>query len=259
MKLENYNKKMYQKKYREQEIYDRLWKREDVQKPTIWSLWEITKNFKDKRNLELGAGNCPRIPIKGGYFLDISPEATKNLKMAGGISLIGDVIDLPFEDNFFDLAATFETLEHIEEDEKVFSEIARVLKPSGFFLFSVPLRREFFNKIDSIAGHKRRYEITELKELLSKNNFRILRYRGPSFYIKIFNKIRDFPPIVNMLCNKRTKNLLEDFNLPRLIFNLHFRILSFLERKGAPKWRTDLKDLSEYKEKWIVMFCQKCE
>ncbi len=248
---------MYQNQDSEQKMYDRLWECGCVQKPTIWSLWEIAQNFKGKRNLEVGVGNCPRIPVKDGYFLDASIEAVKNLAMAGGKSVIGDVAALPFEDDFFDLAVACEILEHVENDRKAFSEIARVLKPSGFFLFSVPLRQELFNEFDSIAGHKRRYEIAGLEELLAKNDFRILKYRAPGFYIKILNRLKDSALVTKMVRRGGANNSLEVFNLPKFIFNLHFRILSFLERKGAPKWRTDLKDLAGYKEKWIVMFCQK--
>ncbi|MFH1423593.1 MAG: methyltransferase domain-containing protein [Candidatus Nealsonbacteria bacterium] len=245
-----------EEKYNHSKNYDRLWKHGSILKPEIWSLWKITRDFEGKRNLELGAGNCPRIPVKGGYFLDTSKEAMENLEKMGGISAVGDVVNLPFEDNFFDLVAGFEVLEHIENDEKAFSEIARALKPSGLFLFSVPLRQEVFNEFDLAAGHKRRYEIAGLKELLSKNGLLILKYRGPSFYIKLFNKLSS-PFINHTLRNKRVKNSFESFILPKRIFNLHYQILSFFERKGAPKWQTDPENLLEYKERWVVMLCQK--
>lgn len=245
-------------KYNNPKIYDRLWKYGSVQKPTIWSLWKILKDFEGKRNLELGAGNCPRIPVKGGYFLDSSQEAIKNLETMGGIATVGDVISLPFANDYFDLVAGFEVLEHIENDEKVFSEIARVLKPSGFFIFAVPLGQKFFSEFDLAAGHKRRYEVAGLKELLSKNGFQILKYRAPSFYIKIFNKIYS-PLIVRFLRNGKVKNSLEGFTVPKIFFNLFYQILSFLERNGAPNWQNDSKDLLKYNEKWIVMFCQKNE
>src|SRR3989344_6183759 len=181
-------------KHNPQEIFNNLWKCGSVQQPKIWSLWKISKDFEGKRNLELGAGNCPRIPVKGGYFLDTSGEAMRNLERSEGISVVGDIISLPFKDNFFDLVAAFEILKHIKNDEKAFSEIARVLKPSGFFIFAVPLGQKFFSEFDSAAGHKRRYEVAGLKELLSKNGFQILKYRAPSFYIKIFNKL--YSPLI---------------------------------------------------------------
>lgn len=247
---------MYQNKDSKQKMYDRFWDHGSVLKPTIWSLWQVIKDFKGKCNLEIGAGTCPRIPVKGGYFLDTSEEAMRNLKVAGGISVVGDVIALPFKNNFFDLVTAFEILEHIENDEKAFSEIARTLKPSGFFLFSVPLRQDLFNELDLFAGHKRRYEIARLKELLSQNGFKILKYRAPSLYIKILNKL-DSLFIIIAFRNKKVKNSLETFTLPKFIFNLYYRIFSFLERKGAPRWQINLKDLSRYKERWIVVFCQK--
>lgn len=64
-----------------------------------------------------------------------------------------------------------EVLEHIRDDKKAISEIARVLKPSGFFLFSVPLRMDLYSEIDQIIGHKRRYEIE--KRFSAKLNLRL--------------------------------------------------------------------------------------
>jgi SAM-dependent methyltransferase len=247
---------MHQNKDSKQKMYDRFWDRGSILKPTIWSLWEIIKDFEGKRNLEIGAGNCPRIPVQGGYFLDTSSEAVEKLKLAGGTSIVGDVTALPFENNYFDLIAAFEILEHVENDEKAFSEIARALKPAGFFLFSVPLKQDLFTKLDLFAGHKRRYEIARLESLLSKNGFKILKYRAPSLYINLLSRL-DFLLIAVVFCSKKTKNLIEFFPLPKFIFNSYYQIFSFLERKSAPQWQSDLKKLSAYKERWTVMLCQK--
>ncbi|KKP37883.1 hypothetical protein A2483_04950 [Candidatus Peregrinibacteria bacterium RIFOXYC2_FULL_33_13] len=50
----------------------------------------------------------------------------------------GKAEKLPFQDNFFDLVVSAWTLEHIEDPEKVFKEIYRVLKPSGKVMFLTP-------------------------------------------------------------------------------------------------------------------------
>jgi len=47
--------------------------------------------------------------------------------------------NLTFEDNQFDVFITQDVLEHVYNPEKVFSEIARVLKPSGIHIFTVPI------------------------------------------------------------------------------------------------------------------------
>lgn len=239
---------------KQKERYKQIWECGDVQKPGIWSVWEIIKDFKGKRNLDVGPGNYPKIPIENGFFVDISQSAVENLKRSGGKAFMEDVTNLPFENEFFDLVVAIEVLEHIENDKKAFSEIARVLKPSGFFLFSVPLKKELFNEIDSIVGHKRRYEITELKTLLLDNKFKILKYRYPSSYRKIIDLLPFSFHIMKFCLKHAHKGHIKFF--PKLLVNLYPKGLAFLDRKGAPKWRADVDNLSRYKDKSIVLFCQ---
>lgn len=49
-----------------------------------------------------------------------------------------DVQNLSFPDNFFDLVTCTEVFEHVADAPKGFREIARVLKPAGVFVFTVP-------------------------------------------------------------------------------------------------------------------------
>lgn len=50
-----------------------------------------------------------------------------------------DLENLTFPDNSFDLFITQDVMEHIFDPEKAFKEIARVLKPGGAHIFTVPL------------------------------------------------------------------------------------------------------------------------
>lgn len=235
--------------------YNQIWQRGDPQKPQIWSTWEIIKNFQGKRNLEIGPGNYPKIPIESGYFLDTSENCIENLKRLRGKAIVGDITRLPFENEFFDLVVAIEVLEHIDDDKRAISEIARVLQSSGFFLFSIPLRKDLYSEIDRIVGHKRRYEIEELKNLLSKNGFKILRYRQSSFYLKVLDIWARFFRLSNILY--KSKGHVNYFHSPKFLVNFYAKGMAFLDRKGAPRWQTDLENLSQYKEKGIVIFCQK--
>lgn len=50
-----------------------------------------------------------------------------------------DVQRLSFEDNLFDLCTSTEVFEHVADDQAGFTEIRRVLRPGGVFIFTVPL------------------------------------------------------------------------------------------------------------------------
>lgn len=73
--------------------------------------------------------------------LDISPkmvEATeRRLKGKGDVFCHDLSKSLPFQDNEFDWIVSSLTLHYLENWEHTFSEINRVLKPNGHFLFSV--------------------------------------------------------------------------------------------------------------------------
>ena len=51
---------------------------------------------------------------------------------------ICSAVELPFENEVFDYHLSFEVLEHIGNPQKYFSEAARVLRPGGVIMFSVP-------------------------------------------------------------------------------------------------------------------------
>ena len=54
------------------------------------------------------------------------------------VDVKADILDLPFEDNSFDVVFCNHVLEHIEDDTKAMRELYRVLKPKGIGIFQVP-------------------------------------------------------------------------------------------------------------------------
>lgn len=50
-----------------------------------------------------------------------------------------DILDINYEDNFFDFILCSHVLEHIPEDRKALSELFRVLKPGGKAILQVPI------------------------------------------------------------------------------------------------------------------------
>lgn len=72
-----------------------------------------------------------------------SSQYFSNVGLGGTDSLTGfrceNLEKLTFPDNSFDIFVTQDVMEHIFDTEKAFREIARVLKPGGAHIFSVPL------------------------------------------------------------------------------------------------------------------------
>ncbi len=54
------------------------------------------------------------------------------------VDIKADILDLPFEDNSFDIIFCNHVLEHIKDDHKAMTELYRVLKPKGMGIFQIP-------------------------------------------------------------------------------------------------------------------------
>ncbi len=70
----------------------------------------------------------------------------------------GDATELPFADDSFDAVVSFETLEHLEAQDRLLSEFRRVLRPDGFLLISSPDRKTYSDE----TGYDNPYHVREL-------------------------------------------------------------------------------------------------
>lgn len=83
-------------------------------------------------------------------------------------ALVGDFSALRHECTY-DLIVACEVFEHLEDDAAAFRGVARLLKPGGRFLFSVPAHQRKWQRADIYAGHYRRYDKRELCEHFASN------------------------------------------------------------------------------------------
>ena len=81
--------------------------------------------------------------------------------------LEGSILELPFEDNHFDIVTSFETIEHVEDDRGQIKEVLRVLKPNGLYIVSTPnaWSDHLFGKT---KYHVRDYNYEQITNLLSE-------------------------------------------------------------------------------------------
>lgn len=151
------------------EFYDAFWSKTYLTRPERFNTWPLISALLPAapRRLEIGPGLRPRLPIAGTHFLDISPPVIAQLNARGGRAQSGQITALPFGDNSFDLVAAFDVVEHVEDDQRVFIELTRVLKKGGHLIFSVPLHPAYWTAFDDYVGHARRYEPAGLMQLIS--------------------------------------------------------------------------------------------
>ena len=81
----------------------------------------------------------------------------------------------------FDLVCAFEVLEHIENDRSALRAWARLIRPGGWLLLSVPAGQDRYGPWDELVGHFRRYEPSGLADLLTETGFAHVRTRRYGF------------------------------------------------------------------------------
>ena len=113
---------------------------------------------------------------------DISEEAIKIAKEKySGENVhfrLMDASELPFDNNYFDLVVSFETIEHLKDSEKFVAEIKRVLKPGGRLILSTPDKRVTKKLGVENKFHIKEFGTKEIKELLLNNNFKDIKFFG---------------------------------------------------------------------------------
>jgi SAM-dependent methyltransferase len=77
----------------------------------------------------------------------------------------GSILQLPFQNNTFDLVCAFDVIEHVEDDTKAVEELCRVAKATGNVLITVPAFMSLWSQHDDINHHFRRYTRTSLLEI----------------------------------------------------------------------------------------------
>lgn len=143
---------------------------------------------KNKQVLDIASGEGYGSAILAGSAsyvvgVDISADAIshaqshyshlQNIKFAQG-----SATDIELPDNHFDLVVSFETIEHLYEQEEMVAEIRRVLKPEGILVISTP-NRPIYNASRNSPNefHVKELDFPEFDTLL-RRHFGFVEYYG---------------------------------------------------------------------------------
>ncbi len=172
-----------------------------------------------------------------GLDIDESPEVNARTKITGDFYTF-DGINIPFDDNYFDVIYSNQVFEHVRYPEALLTEIHRVLKPGAYFMGSVSYLEPYhsfsywnytpygFKEILTKAG----LEVVEIRPSIDALTLIVRRALGtPKFFSRWWKKespVNFLISLVGKITNKNSATI----NSIKLMFCGQF---CFLTRKQA--------------------------
>lgn len=132
--------------------------------------------------LDLGCGTGANLKLLQKYGhafgIDIAEQAIAFCRQRGIPAdrvFVASATDLPFAPNLFDLIVSFDVICNISDDVNAFCQVARVLKPGGYFIVQLPAYQWLWSMHDVAVGHQRRYSARDTREKLTRAGLSVER------------------------------------------------------------------------------------
>ena len=117
-----------------------------------------------ERDLDISVDGC-----------DLNERALQLAKNGRGKLFVYDVFDRnPAMVEAYDLILLMDVIEHLDDDVAFLKAALAHLKPNGLMAINVPAHMIFYGKYDEVAGHKRRYNVTQIKSLFQQTGIKEL-------------------------------------------------------------------------------------
>lgn len=128
----------------------------------------------DAKILEVGCGAGGNVPLlrEFGAVAALEPDdesrayASERLGLAIDTGLLPD--GLPYQPETFDLVCAFDVVEHVDDDAGSVKALARLVKPGGAILTTVPAYPWMWSHHDVLHHHKRRYLLPQYRKLFEQ-------------------------------------------------------------------------------------------
>ena len=171
-----------------------------VEKPMMLSM---LPNIEGKRVLLLGCGTAEESDMLSKYNpkkitgIDISKKSIAIAKESypNCDFYVGDMLNLPFKENEFDFIFSSLAITHVEDKDKVFKELYRVLDDNGQVLFSV--------------GHPMRFATETIN--YNGNNYHVIGFEAGRDGNQVLGKYMSHTKQVNHF---KDNEVLEEFIAP---------------------------------------------
>ncbi|MBC7633722.1 bifunctional 2-polyprenyl-6-hydroxyphenol methylase/3-demethylubiquinol 3-O-methyltransferase UbiG [Aeromicrobium sp.] len=92
-----------------------------------------------RRGAVVTAYDMDEVELKGVNEMFGALEAAGEVPAGGSAeTVVGDVLDMPYDDGSFDVVLASEILEHVPQDDRAIAELVRILTPGGILAITVP-------------------------------------------------------------------------------------------------------------------------
>jgi SAM-dependent methyltransferase len=139
----------------------------------------IAGGRRDLRLIDCGCGtgfNLRLLQPYGRVFgFDLTQTGATRTHARGLPVARGDIQRIPFADDTFDLATSFDVLQSVPDDRLALSEMARILKPGGHVLLNVTAMDWLRGDHSDVWNEKRRYTIERGARLLEAAGLETVR------------------------------------------------------------------------------------
>lgn len=132
------------------------------------------------RFLELGCGQgrflsavAPLVARRTGVEGHLESLQRARSADPGALLVHGDVTAVPLAAAQLDVVVALDVLEHVAA-QPFLDEAARLVRPGGHVVLSVPAMPSLWSAADERAGHRRRYDVDALRAELAASGWRLL-------------------------------------------------------------------------------------
>lgn len=122
----------------------------------------------------------------------------------------------------FDLVLTLDVMEHIREDELVFTKIKELLTPKGIYVATVPAYKFLWSEHDESLHHVRRYHSLEMLEKLKTAGFKIIK---KTYFVSTMFPVIAFFRLWNNFFTRHEHPQTSYIQLPNILNDLMYKIL----------------------------------
>jgi SAM-dependent methyltransferase len=152
-------------------------------------------------------------------------ETSVSLARERGVGEVieGSVLEMPFAADSFELAASLDVIEHLEDDLAALRELRRVVAPGGSLLITVPAYQWLWSGHDEINHHFRRYTRHSLLHVAQQAGWEPVR---TTYFNSLLLPIAIALRVLDRFSSKTTESSLDLWVPPRALNWLLERPLS---------------------------------